>query len=420
MRRGRSSVSDFLTNFNAAFDTVNKVGREIETSRIASAKPEESTGFTVQQGQELESLAKSGFDNIAFDDASKSYMAKNAAGDTKTVAMQGVTDFMGTRHAGQGQQVADNARAHAYANAMETYGDPESGMKMRATASNQAFQAKQQARAEKAWAREDGIEALDRQLGEEFEKGLVAQDGQRRAPTFSDFLGNQEKRAFMLAQGGYGREAQEAAQKALATSYSKAQLETEERKHALGPAVAAFAVGNYAPTIEYLNRFGLGGASKITGIERGQDGAITMNMVGVDGKPLPPVQTTAEQADAMLRSTVEPTAIYKLNYDNFQRQLQTNQDRRARNADSRGHRAATHAQGTAGLSETREMPHRDAVRAAITPQALAETAKGKNMGLDQVVEQLEAGGVQVDPGLLAGARDLMGRPAAAAKPMAAP
>lgn len=391
MRRGRSSVSDFLTNFNAAFDTVNKVGREIETSRIASAKPEESTGFTAQQGQELESLARNGFDNITFDDASKSYVAKNAAGDTKTVAMQGVTDFMGARHAGQGQPVVDNARMQAYANAMEKYGDPEAGMKMRNAANIQAFQAKQQARTEKAWAREDGIEALDKQLGEDFEKGLMGTDGQRRTPTFSDFLGNQEKRAFMLAQGGYGKEAQEAAQKALATSYSKAQLETEERKQALGPAVAAFAAGNYAPTIDYLNRFALGGASRITGIERGQDGAIVMNMVGVDGKPLPPVQTTADQADAMLRSTVDPSAVYKLNHDNFQRQLQANQDRRADNADRRGDRAdaraaaaegraaTNHAQAQADRSNARvilENLYREANPGA-TPTQIAAAGMGK-------------------------------------------
>ncbi|WP_289241251.1 hypothetical protein [Delftia sp.] len=181
---------------------------------------------------------------------------------------------------------------------------------------------KEQARAEKGWAREDGIEALDKQLGDEFETGLMGADGQRRKPTFSDFLGNQEKRAFMLHQAGYAKEANEAAQKALATSYAKAQLETEERKQALGPAVAAFASGNYGPAMEYLNRYGLGGASKVTGIERGKDGGIVMNMVGVDGKPLEPVRTTAEQADAMLRSTVDPGAIYKLNHDNFQRQLQ--------------------------------------------------------------------------------------------------
>lgn len=349
MRRGRSSVVDFLTNFNAAFDTASKVGREIETSRVANAKPEESTGFTAQQGQELENLAKSGFDNITFDDASKSYVAKNAAGQTKTVAMQGVTDFMGTRHAGQGPQVANNARMQAYADVMGKY-DPEAGMRMQGQLEDRAFKAKEHARSEKTWAREDGIEALDKQLGDEFEKGLLGADGQRRKPTFTDFLGNQEKRAFMLHQAGYAKEAQEAAQKALATSYSKAQLETEERKQALGPAVAAFAAGNYGPTMEYLNRYGLGGASKITGIERGKDGSIVMNMVGVDGKPLEPVRTTADQADAMLRSTVEPGAIYKLNHDNFQRQLQLKADRRADNADRRAAGADARAAAAHGIA----------------------------------------------------------------------
>jgi hypothetical protein len=154
----------------------------------------------------------------------------------------------------------------------------------------------------------------------------------------------------MLHQAGFAKEANEAAQKALATSYSKAQLETEERKQALGPAVAAFASGNYGPAMEYLNRYGLGGASKVTGIERGKDGGIVMNMVGVDGKPLEPVRTTAEQADAMLRSTVDPGAIYKLNHDNFQRQLQLKADRRADHADQRAAGADARAAASHGIA----------------------------------------------------------------------
>ncbi len=420
MRRGRSSVADFLTNFNAAFDTATKVGREIETSRVADAKPEESTGFTAQQGQELENLAKNGFDNITFDDASKSYVAKNATGETKTVAMQGVTDFMGTRHAGQGPQVANNARMQAYADVMGKY-DPEAGMRMQSQLADRAFRAKEQARTEKTWAREDGIEALDKQLGDEFEKGLMGADGQRRKPTFSDFLCNQEKRAFMLHQEGYAKEAQEAAQKALATSYSKAQLETQERKQALGPAVAAFASGNYGPAMEYLNRYGLGGASKVTGIERGKDGGIVMNMVGVDGKPLEPVRTTAEQADAMLRSTVDPGAIYKLNHDNFQRQLQLKADRRADNADQRASGADARAAAAHGIAlaerrerledrrdlrDVREAMAREAdpaisdtkvrasaVQGAMSPDAIAATARKYGMTEDQVREKLRSQGL---------------------------
>lgn len=206
---------------------------------------------------------------------------------------------------------------------------------------------------------------------------MIGQDGQRRQPNFADFLSNQEKRAFMLSQAGYSKEANEAAQKALATRYSKAQLETEERKQALGPAVAAFASGNYAPTIEYLNRFALGGTSKITGIERDKDGSVVMNMVGIDGKPMEPVRTSAEQADAMLRSTVDPSAIYKLSYDNFQRQLQLNQDRRSAAADGRA--AATHAATMADRKDLRYV--REALGKEANPAASESQIKAYGLGV---------------------------------------
>lgn len=351
MRRGRSSIADFFNNFNAAFDATSKVGRDIEVANAVNAKPTESNAFTEDQGKELDGLAAQGY-KIDFDQGKNAYVATNDAGDSKTVAMQGVTDFMGKRFSGSAEANKadiDRMRSMSVADVITKY-DPEAGTRMKGQLEDRAFKAKEQARTEKTWAREDGIEALDKQLGDEFEKGLVGPDGQRRTPTFSDFLGNQEKRAFMLHQAGYAKEAQEAAQKALATSYSKAQLETEERKQALGPAVAAFAAGNYGPTMEYLNRYGLGGASKVTSIERGKDGSIVMSMVGVDGKPMEPVRATAEQADAMLRSTVEPGAIYKLNHDNFQRQLQLNQDRRAENADRRAASADARAASTHGLA----------------------------------------------------------------------
>jgi hypothetical protein len=317
-----------------------------------NAKPTESQAYTEEQGKELEGLAAQGY-KIDFDQAKNAYVASNEAGDSKTLAMQGLTtNFMGkqlTGGADANKAEIDRMRTFAVADAIAKQ-DPEAGMKMRGQVEDRAFKAKEQARTEKAWAREDGIEALDKQLGDEFETGLMGADGQRRKPTFSDFLGNQEKRAFMLHQAGYAKEANEAAQKALATSYSKAQLETEERKQALGPAVAAFASGNYAPAMEYLNRYGLGGASKVTGIERAKDGGIVMNMVGVDGKALEPVRTTAEQADAMLRSTVDPGAIYKLNHDNFQRQLQLKADRRADHADQRAAGADARAAASHGIA----------------------------------------------------------------------
>ena len=82
---------------------------------IASATAVESTGYTADQGKALEGLAAKGY-KIDFDDAQKAYVARNEAGDTKTIAMQGVTDFMGERSAGSmSREQQDSARMLAMA-----------------------------------------------------------------------------------------------------------------------------------------------------------------------------------------------------------------------------------------------------------------------------------------------------------------
>lgn len=389
--RRRNSALDFIQSFNAAFDTVNKVGQNLETAKVANATPEFEGGFTEDQGKEITAAAESGQNYIGYDQDAKAYAITPKLGENdmgpavpKMIAQQGTTKFLGNETPGvMSKDQIRAARQIALADVITKY-DPEAGMKMQdriedraARAEDRTFKLKEQARTAKAWARDDGIEALDKQLGDEFEQGLLGQDGQRRQPNFSDFLSNQEKRAFMLSQAGYSKEANEAAQKALATRYSKAQLETEERKQALGPAVAAFASGNYAPTIEYLNRFALGGTSKITGIERDKDGSVVMNMVGIDGKPMEPVRTSAEQADAMLRSTVDPSAIYKLSHDNFQRQLQLNQDRRSAAADGRA--AATHA---ATMDDRKDLRYvREALGKEANPAASESQIKAYGLGV---------------------------------------
>lgn len=389
--RRRNSALDFIQSFNAAFDTVNKVGQNLETAKVANATPEFEGGFSEDQGKEITAAAESGQNHIGYDQDAKAYAITPKLGENdmgpavpKMIAQQGTTKFLGNETPGvMSKDQIRAARQIALADVITKY-DPEAGMKMQdriedraARAEDRTFKLKEQARTAKAWAREDGIEALDKQLGDEFEQGLLGQDGQRRQPSFSDFLSNQEKRAFMLSQAGYSKEANEAAQKALATRYSKAQLETEERKQALGPAVAAFASGNYAPTVEYLNRFALGGTSKITGIERDKDGSVVMNMVGIDGKPMEPVRTSAEQADAMLRSTVDPSAIYKLSHDNFQRQLQLNQDRRSAAADGRA--AATHA---ATMTDRKDLRYvREALGKEANPAASESQIKAYGLGV---------------------------------------
>ena len=392
MRQGRSSVSDFLKNFNAAFDTTTKVAREIETAEVANAKPEESTGFTAQQGQELNNLAKQGFDNITFDDTSKAYVAKNAAGDSKTVAMQGVTDFLGKRYAGQGQDVADNARAQAFAGVLGKY-DPEGGMRMAQQARQGIFAAKQQARQEKQWAREDSIEAIDQESGAALKAAMVGPDGKPIEATPDLYLSNIQQRAGRLAQAGHSKQAEEALHQFYGLADAKIRLDARNREKDAAPAMAAFQAGNTQALVDYYNKY-VPGATKITGIERGPDGGYVINSTGLDGKPAPSRTVDQRGMLAMAQSLNDPNALlqHAWNEANFGLRLRgearaDNADRRADRADSRA--ASAHSLAMADRSERLAdrrdiMSTREALAREQDPNISEAGARAARLGLIQI------------------------------------
>ncbi len=132
--RGRKTnqVADFLAAFNGTLGTVNKVAEALELGKIANEKPVESTGFTADQGAQLEAAAKTGQYDIGYDDTAKAYTVtpKSDPSQTGTIAMQGVTDFMGNRTAGrldEGQ--VNNARMRAMAGVLGK-SDPLQGARL--------------------------------------------------------------------------------------------------------------------------------------------------------------------------------------------------------------------------------------------------------------------------------------------------
>jgi hypothetical protein len=298
--------------FNSVQGMFKKGQQERAIDEIANAKPEESQGFTAQQGQQLEGLAKQGFDNITFDDKTQAYVAKNAAGEAKTVAMGGVTDFMGERTAGSmSREQQDNTRMLAVADVLGKT-DPARGIQMRQQVQQGQHAAKRQGREEKQWAIEDDVERIDGELGKKFQQSLVGPDGAPRQATADDYLANSQERAFALAQGGHAKAADQAMKDHMAQSHIKIQMEAAQRKEAAGKTAAAIGAGDYSVAADFYNRYVPSG-SKVTGIEPGKDGQLVMNRTGLDGKPMAPMTFKNQgEALAMLRSletmqTVAPT-----------------------------------------------------------------------------------------------------------------
>lgn len=305
-----------------------------ELAKIADAKPETSTGFTADTGAELEKLAGQGY-KVAFDPGQNSYVATNDAGDTKSFAMQGITDFMGKRSAGTlSQAQVDNAKMLAMADVVGK-SDPMAALRMKREVREGEYQATRQAREQKAWAKEDAVEALDAKLGQDFEASLIGEDGQKRAPTADDYMKANQQRAFAYAKAGHMKEAQSAFKENLASAYTKIQLDGAERKQALGPAMAALSSGDYSAVADFYNKFVPSG-SKVTGIEAGKDGGLVMQRTGMDGQPMSPLMAKDKrEAMAMLQSLENPGALYQYSQDEFSNQLKLKQDARADHADRR-------------------------------------------------------------------------------------
>lgn len=165
MRRRRSSILDAIDAFNAAYDTTTRVAKDIELSKVANAKFEESQGYTQDQGDQLRAAAESGQYDIGIktkeDGTFDSYTVTPKAdpSQTGTIAMQGVTDFLGERTAGRmNQDQRDRARQMAMAGVLEKY-DPQEGMRLRREVKAQERDDARWDRQTKTWEREDRDQA---------------------------------------------------------------------------------------------------------------------------------------------------------------------------------------------------------------------------------------------------------------------
>ena len=394
--RGVLQGQSIFQNFH---DQYQKGEQARELADVANAKATESTGFTADQGKQLESLASQGFDNITFDDKANAYTAKNAAGESKTVAMGGVTDYMGNRMAGgvaENKVAINQQRMQAIADVIGKQ-DPVRGVQMRNEADKMAFEAKRQGREEKQWAEEDAITAIDTGLGKDFQASLVDGDGKARAATVDDYLTQSQKRVAALSAGGHAKAAGEELQKNLAWTHTKIQLDGKAREEAFGKAAYAAANGDYSPMQDAYNKYVPDGM-KVTGVDVGKDGTITMNRVGADGKAAEPkVFKSRDELLATMNTLNNPMALYQYAGSEQQRALQLKQDARADNADARsdrqlneqirhnraqeGRAAATHAASMADRKELRDV--REALARESDPNLTPTQIRAIRAGLIQ-------------------------------------
>ena len=369
MARRRSSVQDFLTNFNMAYRLGSQVAQDIELGRIADAKPEQMQGFTTDQADQLRAAADSGQYDIGIktkeDGTFDSYTVtpKSDPSQTGTIGMQGVTDFLGQRTAGtMTQDQVDAARQRAMAGVVMR-ADPVRGMGMmrditrderdaerygwEKSRNERQIRLDQEADADKAL-----LKQVDTEVGDWFNRRLANPDGTQRAATVDDHLAASQYRASRLMAAGKTDAAGQVMKDYNAQSLVKIQLESAQRTEALGKTAAALAAGDLGAVRDFYNQYIPDGA-RVTDVKQGADGSVVIQRERLDGTPLPPTtMKDTGQLLAALNTFKDPMALYNWSQNEFKNNLAIRADARAERADARAGAAA--ARTAAEDARTRE------------------------------------------------------------------
>jgi len=399
------NYASFLNGFMGGMQMAREVKGQFDEiksasdmRKIADAKPEEFSGFTADQGADLEKMAASGEFDVGYDDDKKAYTLKpKSGGEAKLVAQQGVTEFMGNRKAGKmsGDEV-DDARQMAMADVVGRR-DPMQASRMRRDVKQGRREDERYAWEKKRAEREDR-KATDEDANAEFMKGLEGEvgqhmiarltgpDGQTRPATVDDYLAASQFKAAKLIEAGKTDAAQAVIKDHAAQSFVKIQLENVERDKALGETIAAVNAGNLEAARQFYDRYLPDGAT-IQGFEQGPNGSIVAQRVSASGQAMAPmVFKDVNQLTASLASLKDPMAVYNYTQNEFRNSLAVRADQRA----DRGEARADRAEGRSAASFAASMADRGRSRAEGSAKDAAAVNLFKEMNPGASEAQIEA------------------------------
>jgi hypothetical protein len=398
MARNYASFLDGFTGGLGMAQRMEGMVDQREMRDIAKETPEESTGFTEEQGAELEKLAATGEFEVGYDESKKAYTLKpKDGGDAKFVEQQGVTDFLGKRTAGKMSSGAvDEARQLAMADVVGRR-DPMQASRMRSDIKQSkrederyGWEQKRAQRDERRATDEDAntefMKNLEADVGQQMTARLTGPDGQTRPASVDDYLAASQYKAAKLIAAGKTDAAQAVIKDHAAQSFVKIQLENAVRDKALGETIAAVNAGNLEAAGEFYNRF-LPDGGTVTGIKRGESGAIVFERKGASGEAMPPATfKDANQLTASLSSLKDPMAVYNYSQNEFRNSLAIKADSRA----DRGEARADRAEGRSAASFAASMADRGRSRAEGSAKDAAAVNLYKEMNPGASEAQIEA------------------------------
>jgi len=383
-------------------------------AEISAAKAEESVGYTADDGAALEAAAKSGQYIIGTktneDGTFAGYTVTPKADPTQTgtIAMQGVTDFMGTRTAGsmtEGQ--VNGARERAMAGVFMKQ-DPVKGMRMMREVTQgeredkrfgweQARNEREQRVAGEQDAEKAFMTDLDARVGDWMKTRVTGPDGAPREMTMDDHLAGSQFRAAQLVQAGKMDAAGQVMKEYNAQAFAKINLDTAQRNEALGKAAGALANGDFSQVKDFYNRFTPDGA-QVTNITRGKNGEIVIERTTDDGQALPPTtMKDTGQILAALSTFKDPMALYNWSQNEFKNNMAVKANQRADRADARAGAAADRAASNEGQANKDKQARVDAGVALFkerNPNATAAELAGVRAGILDAVPK--ASGIDSD------------------------
>jgi hypothetical protein len=346
----RSGVSDFIQSFNDGYDTINRVGKDFATSKVAKAQ--ETQVYTQDQAQELEALASAKDANgnpyykiDATPDGKYNVTPnfKNETGDEPTdyapttMAAQGV-NFLGKSYDKPlDENQKTGARQQAMAGVMEQFGDAEGAMRYRQSAKQgeltdmQIAQAKRQGvRDEKADAHTAALEQVDKDVSQWDLQRRTNPDGTMRDMTPDDQLMTNQYRVAKLVQAGKLTEANALAKDNMSMALTKIQAQSAERSEAIKKVAAAVAQGDFSLLDDFYNTYVPDGAHVTDVTQDPKSGKITIERESLDGRKLAPtVVGSTQEAIAGLQMFDNPNSLYNFSQSEFQRHLHEKADKRA-------------------------------------------------------------------------------------------
>lgn len=341
----------FESGTNIAKNLINvyqNAKQQQELEKVSNETPESSTGFTPEQGQELQAAADSGQYDIGYDEAKKAYTVTPKADPSQvgTIQQQGVTDFMGKRTAGtMDESQVSSARQKAMAGIiMKT--DPIAGQRMlrevaQGERDDQRFtwdksrNEREIRQGDQAENDQKTLRDVDSKTAEWFKSKLVNPDGSQRAATIDDHLAASQFRAGALTEAGRVGDAGKIMAEHNSQALIKIQLEGAQRDQELGKTAAALNAGDLGAVKEFYNKFVPDGA-KVTNVTRGSNGQINIERESLDGRKMPPtIMKDTGQMVAALASFKDPMALYQWSQSEFRNNLSLRADARAGAADGR-------------------------------------------------------------------------------------